>query len=329
MDVLGKWQKTSIHNRIAGDSWGTISWNDGKGFFVDIWLDCFYLSDDLIAPGVLLKYWLYIKTCWPLYEHVFIIIWIERSWWILGLNRGSNMWLKASIFGLGKGLDQRYPVTPFNGWVLKLQPRVLLQCCVLETLFLGRDGKCIPGFPAGHVGRTIPMGRCSACVGIDYGLGMRASLIIQSFKQAGRRSKTKALLCLKWGNFPACREEKRLKCSTVDVPLPPASLYFPSFPRPTSCSFHLHTQVCRVLPPCCKWVLHHPVLHLASHWAVQPPGQARHGQTHPRRGHSPLRNLKSSPERHARPSALLWTTHSGSVQIVPLLLLATSKKLNK
>ena len=23
---------------------------------MDIWLDCFYLSDDLIAPGVLLKY---------------------------------------------------------------------------------------------------------------------------------------------------------------------------------------------------------------------------------------------------------------------------------
>lgn len=136
MDVLGKWQKTSIHNRIAGDSWGTVSWNDGKGFFVAIWLDCFYLSDDLIAPGVLLKYWLYINTCWPLYAHVFIIIWIERSWWILGLNRGSNMWLKASIFGLGKGPDQRYPVIPFNGWVLELQPRVLLQCCVLETLFL-------------------------------------------------------------------------------------------------------------------------------------------------------------------------------------------------
>lgn len=56
VDVLGKWQKTFIHNRIAGDSWGAVSWNDGKGFFVDIWLDYFYLSDDLIAPGVLLKY---------------------------------------------------------------------------------------------------------------------------------------------------------------------------------------------------------------------------------------------------------------------------------
>jgi len=33
-----------------------ISWNDGKDFFVDIWLECLYLSDDLIAPGVLLKY---------------------------------------------------------------------------------------------------------------------------------------------------------------------------------------------------------------------------------------------------------------------------------
>lgn len=139
------------------------------------------------------------------------------------------MWLKASIFGLGKGLGQRYPVIPFNGRVLKLQPGVLLQCCVLEMLFLGRDGKCIPGFPAGHVGKAIPTGRCSACVGIDYGLGMRASLIIQSFKQAARSSKTKALLCLKWGNFPACREEERLKCSTVDFPLPPASLSLFSF----------------------------------------------------------------------------------------------------
>lgn len=56
VDVLGKWQKTFIHNGIAGDSSGAVSWNDGKGFFVDIWLDYFYLSDDLIAPGVLLKY---------------------------------------------------------------------------------------------------------------------------------------------------------------------------------------------------------------------------------------------------------------------------------
>lgn len=56
VDVLGKCQKTSIHNRIAGDSWGTISWNDGKGSSVDIWLDSFYVNEDLVAPGVLLKY---------------------------------------------------------------------------------------------------------------------------------------------------------------------------------------------------------------------------------------------------------------------------------
>lgn len=47
------------------------------------------------------------------------------------------MWLKVTIFVLGKGTDQRYPVIPFNGWVLKPQPRVLLQCSMLEMLFLG------------------------------------------------------------------------------------------------------------------------------------------------------------------------------------------------
>lgn len=51
----------------------------------------------------------------------------------------------------------------------------------------------------------------------------------ESFKQANWSSKTEVLLHLKLGHFPACREERRLKCSILNFPVSPAPLPLSSF----------------------------------------------------------------------------------------------------
>lgn len=51
----------------------------------------------------------------------------------------------------------------------------------------------------------------------------------------------------------------------------------------------------------------------------------QHGQTQAHWGQAPLCILSPSPQHHHRPRPLLPTPHSGCVQILPLLLLATSR----
>lgn len=59
-------------------------------------------------------------------------------------------------------------------------------------------------------------------------LGVGISLILQSFQQAAQSSKKKALLCLKLGSFPACREE----CSSAPLGI-----------------FLCHLHPCIIFPP--------------------------------------------------------------------------------